>query len=300
LVSVVIPLYNRSTTILTCIESALNQSYPNIEVVVVDDGSTDSPLQALSKLQDPRVRLIHQMNQGACAARNNGIDQALGEYVALLDSDDAFFPDHLAESVARLTSEPLVDVVYGKILVDRGHGRTFVKPPRPPKKGQAIGEYLLCDQGFIQTSTVVLKRELAAAVGYKPGLRFGQDTDFAIRLASKGAVFFMLSTLQAKWSDEASNSRVSSSLDPTARMLWLDSVSEVISSRARTGDEGWYVAKSYLKRGNPLRASYLYCKAVLRGCYRPALALRIAAQIFLPTRTYRRLADWTLNSRRNA
>lgn len=294
LVSVVIPLYNRKNTILEAVDSALHQTYENIEIIIVDDGSTDGPEPVLEHINDPRVRVVRQANAGACTARNHGIDVARGQYVALLDSDDSFLKNHVSESVTALNGLSELTVVYGRIRVDRGDGRYFTKPPRAPLNGEPISEYLLCDRGFIQTSTVVLRRDLASKVRYRDGLRFGQDTDFAIRLAAAGATFVMLDSIQAQWTDHATAGRISNALDPESRLAWLDSVSSAITPRARMGDEGWYVAKSFFKRGRRLKASWLYAKAVMRGCYGPALAARVGAQVFVPTSAYRKIADLTV------
>ena len=95
LVSVIIPLYNREKTIQRAVDSVLNQIYTNIEVIVVDDGSTDDSVKMLHKYGgDERVKVFCQpQNKGANAARNRGIREARGEYIAFHDSDDAWLPD---------------------------------------------------------------------------------------------------------------------------------------------------------------------------------------------------------------
>jgi glycosyltransferase involved in cell wall biosynthesis len=104
-VSVVIPVFNRSVTILRTIESVLSQTYPNVEAIVVDDGSTDSTRALVEGLSHPKIRLIaHQRNQGAAASRNTGMRAAEGEYLAFLDSDDEWLPDKLSVQIALLES----------------------------------------------------------------------------------------------------------------------------------------------------------------------------------------------------
>src|SRR5690606_4653339 len=129
----------------------------------------------------------------------------------------------------------------------------FLKPPRGIRLGEDMSEYLLCDQGFVQTSTVVLSRELALRVGFDPRLRFGQDTDFAIRLANSGAKFIMLESPQAIWADQSAPGRVSNALDPYARLRWLDGIGDIVTPKARKGDKGWYVAKCFFKRGEHIK-----------------------------------------------
>lgn len=299
LVSVVIPLFNRRDSIMRAINSVLSQDGVELELIVVDDGSTDDSVALVERqISDPRLRIIQQQNAGACSARNAGIDAARGEFVAFLDSDDMFLPGHLYQSLRRLREMVGPAVVYGRIVVDRGRNKTFLKPPRAIRPGEPMSEYLLCDQGFVQTSTVVLSRDLALRTKYDTLLRFGQDTDFAIRLAAAGATFQMLAEPQAIWTDHSAPGRISNALDPFSRLDWLARCSEQLTAKAKKGDQGWYVAKALFKRGHPVRATSLYLRAVVAGCYNAKLAIRIALQIFLPTLLYRKIADKTLSSSR--
>lgn len=299
LVSVVIPLFNRRDSILRAINSVLSQDGVELELIVVDDGSTDDSVALVERqISDSRLRIIQQQNAGACSARNAGIDAARGEFVAFLDSDDMFLPGHLSQSLRRLREMVGPTVVYGRIVVDRGRNKTFLKPPRAIRPGEPMSEYLLCDQGFVQTSTVVLSRDLALRTKYDTLLRFGQDTDFAIRLAAAGATFQMLAEPQAIWTDHSAPGRISNALDPFSRLDWLARCSEQLTAKAKKGDQGWYVAKALFKRGHPVRATSLYLRAVVAGCYNAKLAIRIALQIFLPTLLYRKIADKTLSSSR--
>jgi len=102
-VSVIIPTYNRAATLGRAIDSALEQTIDDLEVVVVDDGSTDDTESVLAAYEDPRVRtIIHATNQGANVARNTGLEHVRGEYVAFLDSDDVWHPAKLERQLAAL------------------------------------------------------------------------------------------------------------------------------------------------------------------------------------------------------
>lgn len=94
--SVVIPLYNKRLSIRNTLQSVLDQTFENFEVIVVNDGSTDNSASIVEKFSDPRIRLIHQENQGVSAARNRGIQEARNEWIALLDGDDLWLEDQLA------------------------------------------------------------------------------------------------------------------------------------------------------------------------------------------------------------
>lgn len=98
-VSVIVPLYNKSAWIERCLDSIARQSYRDFEVIVVDDGSTDDSAAKVENRADPRVRLIRQANAGPGAARNRGVSEARGELMAMLDADDAWDAEYLAESV---------------------------------------------------------------------------------------------------------------------------------------------------------------------------------------------------------
>ena len=92
MISVVIPLYNKEKQIANTLRSVFAQTYTDYEIIVVNDGSTDNSVAVVESLNDPRIRLIHQKNAGVSAARNRGIEEARGEYIALLDGDDEWKP----------------------------------------------------------------------------------------------------------------------------------------------------------------------------------------------------------------
>ena len=294
-VTVVIPLYNRASLIRSTIQSVLDQTFQDFEIVVVDDGSTDEPDEVIRAIDDRRLRFVRQENAGANTARNHGIELARGKAIAFLDSDDTYLPHHL-ESAMEALGDATDRVVYGKIIVDRGVGKQFTKPPRSVRLGEDVGEYLLCDRGFVQTSTVVLPSSLASKVRYREGLPNGQDTDFAIRLAQAGSEFVMLEEPSARWRDAADPLRISSSARPEAREKWYQAMRPILSDRAYHGGRGWFLAKSYAQAGKLGTASMLYWSAVLRRCYSPKLAATIGLQLYLG-RLYRSLTDLYLRAR---
>lgn len=290
--SVVIPMYNRQHLIRDTIQSVLDQNTSEpFEIIVVDDGSKDNSAKVVKAITDERVRYIHQQNGGANKARNTGILASRGRYVALLDSDDKFLPHHLSTAYAYLISNP-ESVIYGRIIVDRGNDRTFVKPPRSIMKGEHMAEYLLCDRGFLQTSTLVLSAKLAREVLFSDWLPFGQDTDFAIRLFSTGASFHLMEEPSVRWLDISDGNRISSKSRPEIREKWLNEIKPLITQRAYKGDKGWFVAKAYARQGRYGRALKLYLNALFTRCYNPRLSMVIGFQVFFPSELYRKIADF--------
>jgi glycosyltransferase involved in cell wall biosynthesis len=291
--SVIIPVYNRAKTLPAAIGSVLSQGCQDFEILVVDDGSRDDPESALKQFSDPRIRFMRQENRGGGAARNAAIDAAFGRFIAPLDSDDIFLPHHL-ERMKTLLDGTSNTAGYARILVDRGEGRIFVKPPRAIREGEDMGEYLLCARGFVPTITVVVERDLAKRVRYHENLRAAEDTDFAIRLALAGCRFVMAKEPGAVWKDIADPGRTSAGVaaSRTARFAqWLDEMQPDMTLRAWRGARGWAYAKMLARDGHKFEALKLYLIALFSGCYVPKLAAVVFLQVFLNAAQYRRLAD---------
>lgn len=189
LVSIVIPAYNQAEFLGEAIQSVLNQTYANFEVIVVDDASPDNTAEVARRYCDPRVTYIaHGKNLGLPAARNTGMLAASGHYIALLDSDDYFHPDKLAAHMNYLSGHPEVGVTYNSRFDLDYSARTIRRLWRPPAE-VSLADLVL---GFPFTpSDMVIRREWAFQVGlfdpqYVCG---GEDTDFPCRLALAGCKF---------------------------------------------------------------------------------------------------------------
>jgi glycosyltransferase involved in cell wall biosynthesis len=299
--SVIIPVYNRAHVLGRALRSVLAQTCPDFEVVVVDDGSSDDPAAIIAAFSDPRIVYIRQKNRGGGAARNAGIDAARGRFIAPLDSDDEFLPHHLERMKALL--DGTTDLVgYARVLVDRGSGKTLLKPPRAIRPGEHMATYLLCDRGFVPTITVAVPRQMAAAVRYSEYLRFAEDTDFALRLYLAGCRFQMLEEPHAIWHDLTDPHRTSANRKGARMTGWIERMRHQIPARAYYGCRGWTIAKGVAPSSKG-KALALYLTALLHGCYRPRLAAIVFLQIFLRDGLYRRMADiaigWMKPARRS-
>ncbi len=287
--SVVIPVYNRAGLLRVTIDSVLAQTEQDFEIIVVDDGSADNPKAIVDEAADSRVRFERKDNGGGGAARNRGIDLARGRYIAFLDSDDRFLPHHLAAMRGLVEGKENI-AAYACIIVDRGNGRTFLKPPRAIKSGEHMASYLFCDRGFVPSTTLVVAKAVAARVRYDESLPFAQDTDFAIRLFLAGCAFAMAEEPGAIWRDLHDPERTSAGRKGASLKAWLEKLKPVIPEKAYRGARGWLIAKG-VAAGSKRQALALYVDALASGCYRPRLALVVFLQIFVPDRFYRLLAD---------
>ena len=115
-VSVIVPLYNHRRYIRTAVESVLNQTAPPLEILVIDDGSTDKSRDAIADfIESGEIIYVRQENQGVSAARNHGISLARGEFIALLDSDDAWMPTKLEKQLAVFEKNPELALVHTRV-----------------------------------------------------------------------------------------------------------------------------------------------------------------------------------------
>lgn len=192
LVSVIIPTYNRETLVCRAIQSVLNQSYQNFEIIVVDDGSSDNTAEIV-KNYIPKTKYIYQENAGASAARNKGIDLAKGEWIAFLDSDDEWLPDKLTLQTDLLKRNPDLVWSYTNYIIcfdDTGEQRNAHPYPALQEKllnGKEYFEnYFNAFLAGISTSTitVIAKRSALKTVGmFLQKQPWSQDTDLFMRLA---------------------------------------------------------------------------------------------------------------------
>ncbi len=255
--SVIVPVFNRAPVLEKALRSVLAQSCQDFEIVVVDDGSSDSPKTVVDRIGDPRIRFLRQENQGGGMARNTGINAAKGRFIAPLDSDDVFLPLHLERMKLLLDGTENV-VGYARVLVDRGDGRTMLKPPRAIRSDEDMGEYVLCERGFVPTITTVVEREIAQRVRYHPKLRAAEDVDFAIRLALEGCTFRMLEEPGATWNDHDDPGRASARNQADELGDWLAQMKPHLTASAWHGGRGWPYAKLLAHNGRKWEALRLY------------------------------------------
>lgn len=182
LVSVVIPVYNAEAYLERAIDSVLTQTYPSVEVLAVDDGSTDASgamLDALAE-RDPRVRVFHGENGGISVARNVGLAHMRGDYMSLLDADDWFLPDKLERQVDALEARPDVDLAYSDYQeIDEASGAVFDVPRGLPP---VPFPDLLVYRPWFAPFVPLLRRRLVEAVGgFDVTMRAAEDWDYWYR-----------------------------------------------------------------------------------------------------------------------
>jgi glycosyltransferase involved in cell wall biosynthesis len=193
--SVVIPLYNKEGQIVRALDSVCAQTVRDVEVVVVDDGSTDGGAALVRAYGDPRVRLVQQPNGGVSSARNLGVESARGPVVAFLDADDAWYPDHL-ERLWRMRLEYPQAVGWAtnyEVVTPDGRRTLGVSSETAPRVVLTPENYYrIALQGSPVCSSAVMvdKAALANVGGFPVGVRLGEDLDTWIRLMFTGPIVF--------------------------------------------------------------------------------------------------------------
>ncbi len=186
-VSVIIPTYNRRALVIQAVDCVLSQERVDLELIVVDDGSTDDTYDALKRRLDgePRARILRKKNGGTASARNLGIAQARAAWTAFLDSDDLWKPRYLESQLAALESQPWADLVVGDVTYvnqERKAGSLFADPDfRPPTSLSAM-----CSGAWALPSAIVVRTEIARVLGFTNRYRIIEDTEFLLRFHARG------------------------------------------------------------------------------------------------------------------
>lgn len=185
--TVVIPLYNKEREIARTLRSALEQTLPPREIIVVDDGSTDRSAAAVEAFRSPLVRLIRQENRGVSAARNRAIEEARTEWVALLDGDDRWEPGYLAEIARLIRLYPGCGAYASSFWVDTAGELTPGNTPQREGPAdffrEALRRYVL-----IPSATTLHREQVLRLGGFPEGMRMGEDQYLWTLLAREAAV----------------------------------------------------------------------------------------------------------------
>ncbi len=183
-VSVVIPAYNAMAYLPATLESVLRQTFSDFEVLIVNDGSSDNIVQWASGIQDPRVKLISQSNQGVSVTRNTGIAHAQGEYIAFLDADDLWDATKLEKQVSCLENNPQLGLVYTWTALIDSFGKLMNKFFISHAEGN-VWEQILVDDIICNGSSPMVRRSCFEKVGeFEPNVHIGEDIDMWIRIAA--------------------------------------------------------------------------------------------------------------------
>jgi glycosyltransferase involved in cell wall biosynthesis len=191
-VSIIVPTYNRAEYIGKAIDSVFSQTYKHLEIIVIDDGSTDGTGQVLKKYGDgDKVRYLYLDHVGVSEARNRGLQESSGEYIAFLDSDDVWLPVKIEKQLEVFRVNPEVGLVCSRAEVINENGE-FVGEHKPELyAGSSLKD--LITHNFIVFSSVIIKKSILSKLGYffDKKLDGAVDYDFALRFAQITEIYFL-------------------------------------------------------------------------------------------------------------
>jgi glycosyltransferase involved in cell wall biosynthesis len=240
-VSVVIPTAGRPILVVQAVNSALRQTFRDLEVIVVIDGDEKESVAALESISSPRLRLLPLLKQvGGARARNEGVHAARGEWVAFLDDDDEWLPEKLERQLAVARASEVPDPIIACKVLARTPGGEFVWPRKLPS--EPLSEYLLArdswnqGEGLLQTSTLLTTRSLLLKAGFADGLRKHQDWDWLLRAVKiPGVKIEFVDVPLAIWNLERSQTSVGRRYDWQGSLVWIRERRELVTRRAYAG-----------------------------------------------------------------
>lgn len=184
--SVVIPLYNKEHYIVNTIQSVLNQTFQDYELIVVDDGSKDNSYEVAKTVHSERINLIHQENQGVAVARNTGVENANGEYIAFLDADDCWYPNYLQVLSNLIDQFPESDIFVTSYRIVMGNERYHFSAHLSDEPTLLQSYWVTFKNAYdtVWTSATAIRKTAIEKAGmFTPGEKIGQDLDLWARVA---------------------------------------------------------------------------------------------------------------------
>src|SRR6185369_16149675 len=183
--SVVVPLYNKRAYIRRAVDSVLAQTLTDFELIVVDDGSTDGSSEALAEIDDIRLRIIRQQNQGEGAARNTGLRVGRGNWIPLLDADDEWMGCHLRELAEVAATFPDAGLISTKCMVAAGDKMPLLPTPKIRPSIHMVDYFLEASRqiGFINSTSSAINREVFEKLGGFISAKAGADLEYWARAA---------------------------------------------------------------------------------------------------------------------
>lgn len=251
LVSIIIPAYNTGKYLLQAVDSAINQTYKNKEIIVIDDGSTDNTKELLnSYIKENKIKYIFQENQGLSAARNTGIKASKGDFIAFLDADDIFLLEKVQKQVNHLNKNSGIDISYCDLYhffddeVDKLYKLKYLY-----HSGEAVFENLL-KYHFIAPLTLMIRKEVFQRVGlFNEILKRSEDLDFLLRASYKSDKISFLPGALAKLRVRRTDNLQGLESQPQVKLSNLKVIQD-FSEKLTKEEKEKYKVKKLLKKYN--------------------------------------------------
>lgn len=227
-VSIIIPSYNCEEYIEETINCILNQTHKNIEIIVVDDGSTDSTREIVSSYHST-VRLITQENARVCSARNKGLEESTGDLICFMDHDDYWYPHKLTVQIEQFKNTPEAGIVYSAFIIWNSHNKKFPSPDTiditdypdsiDSKMSGWIYHQLLLDC-WVLTSTAMIRREVFDSCGnFDTSLPYSEDWDLWMRICRQYTIIKLIKPTTLYRQHELQGNKIVRDIDYRTQLL---------------------------------------------------------------------------------
>jgi glycosyltransferase involved in cell wall biosynthesis len=292
-ISVVVPTRGRPEMVRSAVRSALAQTHPVLEVIVVVDGPDPLTERAIREETDPRIRLIVNSEPlGGSGARNTGVESARGTWIAFLDDDDEWLPAKLEHQMAAIArSGAREPIAFCPVFIRTPRGLVAWRS-RPPRAGEHVSEYLFVrtslrlGEGTVGTSTIVARRELLGSVPFDPSVPRYQDADWLLRATVHGATLVFSPERDSIWTEPARGASITAQYVANWRYAfgWIGARRQLVTPRAYAAFLLVRVAALADEAGDREARWAIWREARANG--RPGLAetLLFAARMVMPSR----------------
>lgn len=187
MISIILPVYNGEKYIQGAIQSVLEQTYQNLELIIIDDGSTDKTKEVINGFVDERIKYIYQNNKGQAGARNKGLEIAKGDFIGFIDADDIYEKNKLEEQIEIFKQDDSIDVVYNDVLVFSENREDYIlKSEIEFENSNDFRAYVLFRQIVPSPASMLIKRKIISDIRFDENYRYTEDYKFVIDLASVG------------------------------------------------------------------------------------------------------------------
>lgn len=261
LISVVIPLYNKEHTVIRALTSVLSQSLNPLEIIVVNDGSIDKSVEVVESLSSALIRLIHQPNSGVSSARNTGIQNAKGEWIAFLDADDEWFPEYLSRINEIHQQFPDCNALATEYYFGTSDGslkKAKIKGIKSSSVITLLSDYFRVSSKSsppVWTSAVVVRKsELEKIKGFPTGVKLGEDLLTWAKLAIDNKIGYCREPLAIFWHDKIQENQLRL---PEIPDVVGNSLNQMLQQCGKNKVPG---LKSYISHWHKMRA-HLYINA---------------------------------------
>lgn len=297
-VSVVIPSYRRHEEVIRAVRSALSQTLPPTEVIVVNDGPDQVKAQLLQDLQDARVKYVEAPRRGrASATRNFGISEARGQWIALLDDDDVWLPNKLEAQFATLAAAGQCEAILGGVEeVVETSGRTHLRPAAANSAPVAVDVFLFGGTGGLNTSTLLAPRQSFIETPLDESLKRHEDWQWLLDVGQRLPLLICSEVVCRRWLRPGEGLSRPGGFAFTR--AWYERNRAVLSAEARSGFTSSVLSSKAAYDGDWLSVPWLLREAFSSGRMTPRRLAKLIQPWILPLSVRRQLKFWLGDFRR--